>query len=62
MFIYYFQVDITVVDVNDNEPEFIFTQPYSDKSLGKYYAFVAEDSKISTSVLQVSVSAYFFLS
>ncbi|KAK4317592.1 hypothetical protein Pmani_011328 [Petrolisthes manimaculis] len=48
------QVDITVMDVNDNEPEFIFTQPYSDKTLGKYYAFVAEDSKISTSVLQVS--------
>lgn len=58
---YYLQVDITVVDVNDNEPEFIFTQPYSDKTLGKYYAFVTEDSKISTSVLQVSVSVSFYL-
>lgn len=57
------KVNVSVTDVNDNEPEFIFTAPYSDFTHGSYFAFVAEDSQISTSVLQVSAedkdSGYF---
>ncbi|KAK8748529.1 hypothetical protein OTU49_015837 [Cherax quadricarinatus] len=48
------KVDISVMDVNDNKPEYIFKAPYSDYTHGSYFAFVAEDSQISTSVLQVT--------
>ncbi|XP_069188061.1 cadherin-99C isoform X1 [Procambarus clarkii] len=48
------KVEISVADVNDNEPEFIFKAPYNDNTHGSYFAFVAEDSQISTSVLQLT--------
>ena len=48
-------MNVSVTDTNDNKPEFIFLSPYNDRTHGKFYAYVAEDSRISTSVLQVAV-------
>ncbi|XP_063882361.1 LOW QUALITY PROTEIN: cadherin-99C-like [Scylla paramamosain] len=47
------QVNVSVTDTNDNKPEFIFPSPYNDRTHGKFFAYVAEDSRISTPVLQV---------
>ncbi|KAK7080227.1 hypothetical protein SK128_015764 [Halocaridina rubra] len=45
------KVELTITDINDNEPEFQFSKPYSD--YGSYYGFVADNAPISTSVLKV---------
>lgn len=46
-------VKIQVVDVNDNNPEFIFPVPNNQLTHGKYFGAISKDSKIGTSVLQV---------
>ncbi|XP_068081396.1 cadherin-99C isoform X2 [Anabrus simplex] len=46
-------VKIQIVDVNDNEPEFIFPVPDNQLTHGKYFGAISKDSKIGTSVLQV---------
>lgn len=48
------KVDVTVLDVNDNSPKFIFKFPDSRFTNGKYYAAVAVDAPISSSVIQVA--------
>lgn len=50
------KVNVSVTDVNDNEPEFIFPEAHKNLARNKFFAYVTEDTKISTSVLQVAVS------
>lgn len=47
------QVDVTVLDVNDNSPKFIFKYPENRYTNGKYYAAIAADAPISSVLIHV---------
>ena len=47
-------MDLSVVDVNDNSPRFVFKYPESRWSNGKYYAAAAVDAPISSVLVQVT--------
>lgn len=54
LFFYFFiQVDVTVLDVNDNSPKFIFKYPENRYTNGKYYAAIAADAPISSVLIHV---------
>ncbi|CAG2061851.1 unnamed protein product, partial [Timema podura] len=46
-------VKIHILDVNDNEPQFIFPESSNQVAKGKYFGAIPQDSVIGTSVLQV---------
>nr|CAD7198411.1 unnamed protein product [Timema douglasi] len=46
-------VKIHILDVNDNEPHFIFPESSNQVAKGKYFGAIPQDSVIGTSVLQV---------
>lgn len=47
------KIDISVVDVNDNAPKFVFKYPNNVYTNGKYYAAIAMEAPISSILLQV---------
>nr|CAD7398924.1 unnamed protein product [Timema cristinae] len=46
-------VKIHILDINDNEPHFIFPESSNQVAKGKYFGAIPQDSVIGTSVLQV---------
>lgn len=47
------KIDISVVDVNDNAPSFVFKYPNNLYTNGKYYAAIAMEAPISSILIQV---------
>lgn len=48
------KVDVTVMDVNDNSPKFVFKYPENRFTNGKYYAAVSADAPISSVLIHVA--------
>lgn len=47
-------MDVTVLDVNDNSPKFVFKFPENRYTNGKYYAAVSADAPISSVLIHVT--------
>lgn len=53
-------IKITVVDVNDNLPEFIFPRNKRSFENGTYFGALSKDASVNSVVLQVKVSFFNF--
>lgn len=52
------QVNVQVVDMNDNEPRFIYPKTIERFAKQAYFGAVARDKDVSSPVLQVKVSIW----
>lgn len=52
----YLQVNVQVIDVNDNEPRFIFPKTIDRFGKRAYFGAIARDKEVSSPVLQIKVT------
>ena len=56
LILYYFQINLTVLDKNDNAPAFVFDDELSDLlSSNQYLVSIQDNTPVNSNILQIQV-------